>query len=477
MSLRTRLLFLVFLQSLGYTGALCQNKDSVSHKKFLVNDILVQGNHITKYSIIYRELTFKKGDTISVAHWADITKRSKDNLMNTSLFNFATIDTVRLATGELDVLIQVDERWYLFPSPIFRVEERNINTWWVEDHHRLDKADYGGFLNYYNMLGLKQTLSLEAQFGYTKQFGMGYSIPYITKKQAGGLVFNFSYSENREMPYTSIGDILTFLNYPAQLLRHSINATVDYTYRQGLYNTHYLEADLFSCTVSDTILKLTKDYLPFGLSSATFPEVKYYFKRDLRDRAQYPLDGYFCDFSINEYGLGIDIDKHSFNLLYFQASFHKYWTISPLFYYEAMVEGKVSQYGDQPYYLQKALGYSNSFVRGYELYVVDGNNYALVKNEVKFRVLNIPVQPIPIPFVPRQFNKTYFSLYLTAYTDWGYVGSPSPNAIDNYLANAPLWGNGFGLDFITYYDLVLRVEYSINKQGQSGFFLHFQAPM
>jgi hypothetical protein len=170
------------------------------------------------------------------------------------------------------------------------------------------------------------------------------------------------------------------------------------------------------------------------------------------------------------------LDGQAFNLLYLQSSFHKYWTISPHFYYSAEVEGKVSQNGTQPYYLQHALGYSNSFVRGYELYVVDGNNYALVKNEIKFRILHNPLQPIPIVGLS-QFNTSYYSVFITAFSDWGYVGAANPNTTNNFLANSPLWGNGFGIDFITYYDLVFRVEYSFNKLGQSGLFLHFVAPM
>src|SRR5579872_2000726 len=116
MNLLTRSLLIVLLQALGYSVAFCQFTDTVKHKKFLVSDILVQGNHITKNSIIYRELSFKKGDSLAKDLWPDITKRSKDNLMNTSLFNFVTIDTIRLATGELDVMVQVDERWYLYPA-------------------------------------------------------------------------------------------------------------------------------------------------------------------------------------------------------------------------------------------------------------------------------------------------------------------------------------------------------------------------
>lgn len=471
-----RIYFILLFIPFCITRASSENHDTIPPKKIIISDILLQGNRITRASIILRELTFKKGDTLVASSWPAISARSMDNLMNTSLFNFVQIDTIRLANGELDALVQLQERWYLWPMPIFQVEERNFNTWWTQDHHRLDKADYGAYLNYSNMFGLKQTLILRAQFGYTKQFGFGYNIPYINKKQAAGLNFNFNYSENRELPYTSVNNVLTYLNYPAQILRTQYTGTVDYTYRQGLYNEHILEADFFSCSVTDTIQKLTKNYLPFNQGSAMFFETKYYFRRDMRDYAPYPLTGYYFDFSLNEYGMGMKIDNKPFNLFYVQASFHKYWSISPRFYYSAMAETKISQNGTQPYYLQKALGYGNDFVRGYELYVVDGNNYVLLKNEIRFRFLNVPVQTIPFIGM-RQFNKAYYAFYLTAFTDWGYVGAANPDVTGNTLADTPLWGNGFGIDFVTYYDLVFRVEYSFNKLGQSGFFLHFVAPM
>lgn len=470
-------IYLTFLfLPLCFHSAHGQTHDSARQRKFEIADILLQGNHVTRASIIRRELLFKKGDTVITSEWAGIAKRSRENLMNTSLFNFVTIDTIRMANGELDVLVQMQERWYLWPYPIFQLEERNFNTWWNQDHHRLDKADYGFYIDYSNMFGLKQTFLVRAQFGYTKQFGVAYTIPYINKKQAGGLNFTFNYSENREIPYTSIGNVLTYLKYPGTILRKQYAGTIDYTYRQGFYNTHILEGDVFSCTVNDTIRKLTTDYLPFNQSSALFFETKYYFKRDTRDYTPYALSGYFFDFSINEYGMGEKIDDRPFNLLYFQSSFHKYWTISPHFYYSAMAEGKVSQNGAQPYYLQKGLGYGSDFVRGYELYVVDGNDFALVKNELKFRLLNVHMQNIPMLGL-KQFNSTYYALYLTAFSDWGYVDGINPNVTHNTLAGVPLWGNGFGIDFVTYYDLVFRVEYSFNKDGKSGFFLHFVAPM
>jgi hypothetical protein len=83
-----------------------------------------------------------------------------------------------------------------------------------------------------------------------------------------------------------------------------------------------------------------------------------------------------------------------------------------------------------------------------------------------------------MPFLrQRQFNKANFALYLTAFSDWGYVGAANPNVENNFLANTPLWGKGLGLDMVTYYGIVVRFEYSFNKLNQSGFFLHFLANM
>ena len=452
-----------------------QSVDTLSHKKFAVYDIYIDGNFKTKRSILLRELTFNKGDTIAVRDWADLAVRSKDNLRNTGLFNFVQVDTVHMSTGETAVSIAVEEKWYIWPNPIFQVEERNFNVWWTQDHRSLNKIDYGLQAIDNNTLGLRQVLKVGFQLGYTQQFSLSYAIPYINKRQKGGLQVYLTSSQNKEIGYTSVNGILTFLSTPEATLQQEYTARLDYTYRQGLYDIHYFEANFHSCTINDTLTKLTTDYLPGNATSANFFGLKYFFRRDLRDYAPYPLAGYYIDFSLNDYGLGF-LNSHPFNIAYVQTSLHKYWTLSKYFFYAAMVEGKISNNAEQPYYLQRGLGYSNDMVRGYEDYVIDGNDYALVKNEIKFRFLNVPVQKLPLIGM-RQFNKAYYALYLTLYSDWGYLTSPAPYVVNNFLANRQLWGNGVGIDLVAYYDLIWRFEYSFNGLGQSGFFLHFQAGM
>ena len=58
-------------------------------------------------------------------------------------------------------------------------------------------------------------------------------------------------------------------------------------------------------------------------------------------------------------------------------------------------------------------------------------------------------------------------------SDLGYANSPfntQPNTLNNQL----LWGGGLGIDLVFYYDFVLRLQYSANKEGDRGFFLDFE---
>lgn len=58
----------------------------------------------------------------------------------------------------------------------------------------------------------------------------------------------------------------------------------------------------------------------------------------------------------------------------------------------------------------------------------------------------------------------------------GYVTRDSNTPYNNTLEGNFLYGWGVGLDLVTYYDNIFRLEYTINKFGESGFFLHFGAP-
>jgi hypothetical protein len=62
--------------------------------------------------------------------------------------------------------------------------------------------------------------------------------------------------------------------------------------------------------------------------------------------------------------------------------------------------------------------------------------------------------------------------------DAGYVDTfQTWQSNGNQLPGTFLTGKGIGLDLVTYYEKVFRIEYSWNKNNEGGFFLHFVAPI
>ena len=94
-----------------------------------------------------------------------------------------------------------------------------------------------------------------------------------------------------------------------------------------------------------------------------------------------------------------------------------------------------------------------------------------MKNNFKFEL--IPTRVLNFNFIPTEkFSKLYYAFYLNLYADMGY-SIDNRDITTNPLANQYLMGYGIGLDFVTYYDFVVRFEYSFNILGESGFFIHF----
>ena len=110
----------------------------------------------------------------------------------------------------------------------------------------------------------------------------------------------------------------------------------------------------------------------------------------------------------------------------------------------------------------------------YEYYILDGEDYYLSKTAIKYCLVR--KKDLNFSYIKsKQFNKAHFSIYSSLFSDFGYANNQS-NFAENSLTNSILWGKGISLEYITYYDKMLRIEYSINKLGEKGLFLHFSSP-
>ncbi|NOR88233.1 MAG: hypothetical protein GQ527_11540 [Bacteroidales bacterium] len=177
------------------------------------------------------------------------------------------------------------------------------------------------------------------------------------------------------------------------------------------------------------------------------------------------------DVLLEKQGFGF-FEGNEINVFVAKANIRKFWKFNKRLFFASGFTGSIANDDKRPYFLNNGIGYGRDFVRGYEYYVVDGQSFGLLKTDLKFAI--IPQQVTTLKFIPTdKFNKIPWAVYLSLFSDAAYVSGNGYNG--NNLQNQWLVGYGLGLNLVTYYDMVFRVEYSFNRMGEGGVFIHFMA--
>src|SRR5258705_9072103 len=148
---------------------------------FTVRNIIITGNKKTKAPIILRELPFKSTDQFPLQQLVAKFDDARRQLMNTTLFHEVIVSLKSVEGYNVDILIEVKERWYLFPVPYFKFVDRNLNQWLVQNKASLTRVNYGAKLIYNNTTGHRDKLNIWLMNGYTKQISMNYDRFYFDK--------------------------------------------------------------------------------------------------------------------------------------------------------------------------------------------------------------------------------------------------------------------------------------------------------
>ncbi|MFH1119081.1 MAG: BamA/TamA family outer membrane protein [Bacteroidota bacterium] len=446
-----------------HTFLLAQNNDIA-----VVGKIFISGNRVTRESIVMRELEFNTGDTITKDGINGLVDKSRRNLLNLPLFHFVTIGYHGAdEPGIIDFDIVLTERWYTWLWPVFELSDRNFNAW--IQNGDMTRLSYGLFLQQENFRGRMEKLHLKIKLGYQQEAFVLYEKPYLNRQKTLGAGIQTSFSRQRETGYITENDRLVFYRADDYLLQ-TTDLAVFVRYRPDIHFSHTLQLRYNTLKASDSLLHLNRAYTINEEVSPDYFELSYLMKADFRDQRAYPLNGWYAEASLAKTGLysGDSYDFISAKLLMrFYHRFDRNWHFAGSF------TTRFTTDADLPYYLSQALGYRHDYVRGYEYFVVDGNNFWLAKVNMKFALLKPAVKKLIWPPSER-FNTIPYALYLGAFADGGKVW-PAEIKNHNRFPGDLLKGIGIGLDFVTYYDKVIRAEFSINANGNSGFFLHFMA--
>lgn len=431
--------------------------------KVSVDSISITGNTKTHDHIILRELLFSVGDSVAITRLPGLLDSSIINLENTRLFIEVYVNFQPLNRNSIIITVDVKERWFVYPQLSLSLADRNFNVWWYEKNHALNRLEYGVGMIAFNLTGNNDPLRVNFVFGFANKYAVSYDLPYFneTTKVGGGA--SFAYQTNHQVYYTTRENSQVFFESDHNV-RKKIKADINLHTRNNIFYTTGIKLQFNHVEISDSIAELNPMYLGGRRKILDFPVVSLHFADNHTDSHQYPLQGHYFEAEINKIGFGYPVNQVSIAL---QANGYK--PLSSKFFISSMLATKINISKNYPYYLLESLGYCEFFVRGYEYYVVDGQHTFLLRNNVKWKMLDLKVQP---PLLPSdKIQPVPIRVFLKFFADAGYV-------IDNYyagenpLSNAFLYSAGLGIDVTGYYEWVFRLESAVNAMGEIGVFLH-----
>jgi outer membrane protein assembly factor BamA len=439
----------------------------------IVRSIKITGNNRTNEKIIKRELKFKENDTLKIAQLITSIESSKENLKNTSLFNGVNIHYIIVAGEFADFYITLEERWYFWPTMYFNHTERNFNTWWQDKD--MSKIGYGAGFSIKNMRGRNEVFKLNTRFGYSTRIELAYEKIALDKARKHHLGIYYSFQIQDQLPYNTINNKPVYIKIRGTQLLYFQEMNFKYYYRPKHKIKHNAEIKYLQIEASDTIVNLNTDYL-LGQNELRFFRLKYFFEYENRDFIHYPLKGQYFSFEIAKNGLKL-IEPQIYNDFYINLSLIHHHPLNDRFTLSSAFFSVISENKPKPYAFTQGLGYRIN-LRGFEYYTVEGYTHILSQNQLKLNIIkpfSFQMNFIPSP----KFSKAFLAVYLNLFADYGYVWTEKAWAEENHntLSNSNLYSFGLGLDIVSYYDKVLRIDFAYNSLKEYGFFINFKAAL
>jgi outer membrane protein assembly factor BamA len=435
-----------------------------SSAKLVVRKIIIKGNKKTRNYLILREIQFKPGDSIVIGTLNNVFQLARQQVYNTTLFHEVNIDLAMISAYEMDVIVTVKERWYVFPIPQFQAVDRSFNEWLVEYKGDLSRVNYGLKFEHNNFSGRRDPLQLYLINGYTQNISFSYSQPYSNSALTQGFGVGGGFAQNREIAYKTSYDNKILFYKEDQFVKKNIYFNLSLRLQKGILFRHVFNIAFSRLTVSDSVTSVSHNPNFFNAPGNTkeLIDFSYSYQYTNTNNVAFPLKGKTGYFTLTKRGLGLTGGTNFFGI---DGAYNKYWAHPHNWYTSLQLKGAVKLPFDQPYINQRAIGYGDANLRGLEFYVVDGVAYGLVKSTLKKKLFSFS---IPLSAKSRLLPTLPFSIFAKTFADVGY--SYNKKKFETNLNNRLLYTTGVGFDILTCYDIKLRIEYSFNQLGRHQFF-------
>ncbi len=437
-----------------------------------IQEVYLVGHKKTRPRVVFREMTFGQGDRVAVADFEQEVTRSYNNLMNTGLFASATItyDTTQLeAGGRMAVIVNMRETWYIYPVPVFELADRNFNVWWNEQERSLDRVNVGGKLTYYNFSGQRDRLKLGFTTGYTRSLQAAYNFPYLNRAGSIGLGIEINLLRRREQNFLTRDNRQEFYADPDNFVYQNAAVNVGLSYRRRIYITHDWTLGWRHSAIADTIGQvLNPDFFGGGRTEQKYFRIGYDFTNDRRDVRNYPWAGKYYSVGIAKEGLGVYGERDGMEV---HADYRRYLPFGKHASFNYGLAGKYSIIRTrQPFLENRAIGFGNNGLIGYQFYVVDGLDMLIWRLGLRRELFKTRLDLGKLVFIDA-FRYIPLRMLVNLQFNQGVANAPFVDG-SNRLNNILLTGVGAGIDLVLYYDMVAGIQYNHNHLGENGVYLN-----
>lgn len=431
---------------------------------FIIHDIVVSGNEKTKLPVIFRELPFKVDEEYPLGTIVQQFKKARKQLMNTGLFRDVVVSLKNFEGNNVNINVDVQEKWYLWPMVFLKPVDKSFGDWWHQKDRNMNRINYGLRLAHNNITGRNDKLRLSVMNGYTRQVSLQYYGLWLDDELKWSSSAGINYGQNREVNYMTMDNKQIPVKSNGSFLRSYVGGFMQVNYRPAIKTTHTFGISYIYENVADTVFKLNPSF-SFDPNYAQYPEAFYKLSYFDVDYIPYPTRGFFGDITLKKKGFGIESPV---NLWELSAKASQSWLLSNKFFFNLKGLGMIKLPFSQPYTGKQFIGYEGKYLQGYEYYVIDGVAGGYTK-----ATLSRPIFSTSIRIPSRHFKSLSdipIKVYAKTFADAGYVYNNVRG--ENSLTNRFLYSGGVGLDIVTYNDFIIKIEWSFNRLGENGVYLH-----
>lgn len=460
-----------------------------SQQKVYLQKIDIEGNKLTKTSVILREMTIHIGDSLEKNNLPAILLRNQQNIYNLSLFNLVKIDSI-LVENRLSLKISVKERWYIFPMGGLVSEERNSydvlniikkNAVFLPPREWIiPRFSYDATLVWLNMTGHNNRAWLAVQGGFAQRVYTGYVHPWLLPKQRIDFYAGINYAREKQLIAQTLQGQSQWVRTYNKPIETEYSGYIALRKRFDAFKSLYMSVNYKYKQFNDSIYHFNPFYLPEKEAIAAYPSLVLQYMNDRRDIKAYPLKGYRYRALLRVAGF---VPGSTSSFVKMGATFAHYKPLTKRLFLSYGTHNIVSFGKKIPYFEKNFLWIDKddmpdvyNELRGYERYSADAQGLTYNKVDLKYAIL--PRKIYHFKWIPwSKFQDMPWGIYATSFCDTGYMWDNSFNNQDAFLKNKFLYGYGLGLNVIGTYDLLGRFEVSLNHLNQLSFNVHATIPI